>query len=782
MTLRRRGLLAAALGVVLLLFVGRWLAASLAEYWWAVGVSPEAAAAVRRWHWMGLALDIGATTIATLWFAVQVRIALRPRRRTAPVQPDDAVTPPALIAPRGRVILFVLACIALGLTLGSDASAWRAPLALSRATVALGVNDPLLGVDLGDLISRVPLWRELLGFWVTLSVAGVLLTAAIYLSIGAFHRHEGRLEVHPDARRHLGGLLAVLAASVALGYLLVPYRLATSADVPLGLAAASTRILAAHAAAGAAIAVAAMSIAWALRGRLTLLLAGWSVLALVAATERFLVPAFIADSTPATERAAQRRLIEHVTYLLQPIDATAEGDSLPRVTTVLEPGLLAAWAGHRGERMIDATPIDSAQWLVVTEHGGEAPRLLRRRLRDGVLDGAGSPVVVDSQLVNEARSYARGSPTEWLAGAGGIPAGNLFRRAALAWALQAPGILRRASSDSLDWHLAPADRAAALIPVLRWHTVRPVVVDGELTWVVSGVALIGRAPLATRIRYGTTTVSGVVPAMVALVRASDGQIRFFRDPAGHPLGEAWSTAFQELVQPATELPATVVDRLGYPPALYGAQLDVLSQPHWDLGLRVLGVGGDSDTGYVQPLPVGAPGELEASLEDAGRGRTVAVVRAERRGGGLDLLVERLGDPAMPAARDLAGAWQRMPALQQLLDSVQATGDSLRPGSLRWHAGAGGWRVWAPFYTTGGRVLWVGTAWLAGIGGSRRPESAWGALGSGPDDVPVPDATSRLEAVRTWMRRADSALARGDLTAFGRAWEALRGLLEASPRE
>ena len=72
-----------------------------------------------------------------------------------------------------------------------------------------------------------------------------------------------------------------------------------------------------------------------------------------------------------------------------------------------------------------------------------------------------------------------------------------------------------------------------------------------------------------------------------------------------------------------------------------------------------------------------------------------------------------------------------------------------------------------------------------IGGGRTPEAAWrtlsaaGASGGGP--VPF-DVVNRFEAIRAWVRRADSALARGDLTAFSRAWEAVRGLLTEPPRE
>jgi hypothetical protein len=138
---------------------------------------------------------------------------------------------------------------------------------------------------------------------------------------------------------------------------------------------------------------------------------------------------------------------------------------------------------------------------------------------------------------------------------------------------------------------------------------------------------------------------------------------------------------------------------------------------------------------------------------------------------------------MPAAAILTESWQRMPALSQLRDSVHAAGDTMVPGSLRWHAGPAGLLVWQSLVSSGRRgpltLLWVSAASDAQLGGGRRPGAAWEtAMGGveGGGSVETVNELARIEAVRTWMRRADSALARGDLTAFARSWEALRGLL------
>jgi hypothetical protein len=77
------------------------------------------------------------------------------------------------------------------------------------------------------------------------------------------------------------------------------------------------------------------------------------------------------------------------------------------------------------------------------------------------------------------------------------------------------------------------------------------------------------------------------------------------------------------------------------------------------------------------------------------------------------------------------------------------------------------------------LVWLGAMSPRTIGGGRTPAEAWDAVAASDADT-LRDAdretAGRMEAVRSWMRHADSALARGDLTAFARAWEALRGLL------
>lgn len=781
MTPRTRRWLAAALGVVALLFAGRWLAAWFTLRWWAAAISPEAHAAVARWQLLGLGLDVAAITVASLWFTLQGSLVAR---AIGTVQVErrfgDAVVR-EVVPPRRLLLGAALLGLLLGMLTGAGARNWRAPFALSRQTAVVGIDDPLLGVDVGDLVTKVPIRHELLGYWLALVLIGLTLTLLLYLMIGAIQRHDGELRIHADARRHLGGLLAILAASIGVWYLLAPYRLATSIDVPLGLASASIRVLAANAATGAAIAVVAMSVAWALRGRHSLLVAGWLVLGCVVLVERLLLPAFIAEGQ-APERDAQARTFDRVMHQITIAEGAPSSDSVPAVTRVVEEQQLLGWSAARAARMHFATPDDreaGTTWLMawrpdLHEVAGEIVAVPDDRVAPG-----GQPLITGT----EGR-FPRGFATApglagWAMSPTGVRVGGLVRRAALAWTLQAPAILRLPPDAVIDWDRDPAARAAALMPAIAWSTDDLVQVGGRWVWVVSGRAAIDRAPLSTRVPLGDRTVSGVVLALVALVGTDDGTVTVYRDPSHHPVGDAWAAVHRALAGEREDRALPV--QVGYPPALFTTQLDVLSRPHWDVGVRPLGPAEDS---LHSPLPVrgSRAGEWQAMMEDPSHGRSISLLVASRREGQPVVTVHRLPDPAMPALRELTAAWLRMPTPSQLRDSLRAAGDSLVPGPVHWHVGAGGPVAWQAFRSAGHSgataLLWVGTSWPAGVGGDRGPARAWRGWSATQADSlgQRGEEFGALQAVRTWMARADSALARGDLTAFGRAWEALRGLL------
>lgn len=796
MTPRVRRLLRLGTIVILLLFVGRWTVDALATRWWAATISPAAAGFLDKWMLLGLALDLTAIAVASTWFTAQ---AVLVARLIATVQVERQVGALRIREPVPLRALFLgggILGILLGVLTGAGARAWRAPLALATQGVSYGLPDPLLDRDVGVLVAQLPLWTALHGFALSLALLGLALAAVLYLAIGAITRGGGAApHIHPEARRHLGALLAVLAMVLAAGSLLTPYQLAASADPPLGLLASRTRIVAAQALAGAAIGVAIMSLAWAIRARHSLVLAGWLILGLGAGIERFLVPAFAAEGSGSPTRDEDVRRMAAAFWGLT-VTEGSDTDTLPRVTAIWDAPTLARSLGSSGVEptAILPTMLDTGEgaplpgWIA-----SGAPRTTPGRLdlvgiAEGTLARTGAPEVLARTNLPEPRTQP--DAPAWMpvaADRAGVRAGAWPRRLALAWARQAPTMLRVDPANRVDWHLDPRERSAALLPMLDWRLEGAVLVDGTPTWVTTGYAVQGTVPLLVPRRWGGRDAAGVTPVVVGTVDAATGATAFYQDPAGGPLASAWAQFADGLIRPAGEMSDALRERLPYPGAWLDAQLSLLDQAEWTLGRRPGQRVADGPPG--PPLPGwDSTGVFWATMyEDPSRRMPSALVTARRRAGQPELVVRRYEGSAAENARELERRWSRGVVLSHLRDSVRAAGDSLLAGPVRWHLGPMGPLAWSAWVTEGRRgdrpqVVWIATARGGRLGGARTLTEAWAALGSeaapgapsGAGDRA--DATARLTSIRGWLARGDSALARGDLIAFGRAWEAIRGLL------
>lgn len=775
---------------VLCLFVGRWSADFLAMRWWAAAISPEAERFVTGWALRGITLDLLAATIASAWFAAQ---GLLVARAITGVQVEHRVGDAAVREPirtRTLILLAIVLGVVLGLVTGAGARAWRAPLALAWQGVPYGATDPLLDRDLGVYVALLPAWDLAQGFALLLAVLGLLLAASLYLAIGAIRRVDGRVVLHADARRHLGGLLAILAVVLAAGAFLTPYHLAASSDPPLGLLPSRTRILASRALAGAAIGVAVMSAAWALRARHSLVLAGWMVLGFGAAVERFLIPAFAAEASGSPTREADLRTLQGHLWGLKPREAAAP-DSAPDPTALWDPVTLARVVGRPGLEPLAVSPgepwlADSVvpTWLVAAAARGETSRLDVQRFRDGAMRD-GSAELLERVTITDPRSLIGAPGWRPVAGTGGVPAGGWLKRVTLAWARQAPTMLRAAPTTALDWHLDPVERSRALLPMLSWRLGGITTAAGEPAWLVNGYALVGRAPLMRRVPWGGTEAAVVVPAVVGIVAVASGQVTLFQDPAGGPLADAWRRIAGGLIRPADQMPIALRNGLPYPEEWLAAQLAVLDGGEWGLGRRPGRRVADGPPEEPAVVWDGTEPRWQALYEDPARRLPAALVTAHRLEGLPVVEVARVEAVAATDGRELERRWARGVQLSRLRDSVRASGDSMLTGPIRWRWSSAGLEAWTVHVTEGRRTppvaLWIATARGGTLGGGRTVAEAWGSLaeertpGARPAD---PDARDRLQVIREWVARADSALARGDLTAFGRAWEALRGLLTA----
>lgn len=786
MNIRPRRLIGSAGLLVLLLVLGRWIVAALAERWWAVSISPAAADFVTRWHLLGLALDITAIALASGWFATQ---ALLVARSIASVQVErDVGDLRVREAVPGRLVVLVaiLTGVLLGVLTGAGARAWRVPIALASQGVHYGRTDPWLGEDLGVYVAQLPLWDLAHRFALTLAGLGVVLAAVLYVSVGGIRREHRTIFVHADARRHLGVLLATLAVAIGAGYLLAPYHLVSSGAESLTSVAVATRVMAMQAMAGGCLGVAAMCIAWAVRSRHSLVAAGWIVLAFGAVVERVVVPAMVAEAPPPPTRDMELRQLDSIAWGFRlDVDPPAR-DIAPQVTGAFDEVMLTRLAERHDGILLAATPFFGrmgeparAGWLTATAFRTAGPRIDVRLVPEesvAAFDSTSArptwPGTGEPRTRPDAPAWREVPTTE--------PSG-FVHRIMLAWARQAPGMLG-ARNNRVDWHLSPSERAEALLPMATWSKPDLVQFQGRLVWVVQGQVPIESFPAAQRVPWRGRDVSGLVPAFVATVDLANGATRLFAEPAGDSLATAWARYAGALVEPATALPPALRDALSYPSAWFETQLTVLEGPRWGVGRRP--GRRNPDDAPEAPVVVWAGGRpaRQAVFEDPARRAISSIVTANRASGMPSLRIDRADDRTVINGRELERLWNRFLPLQHVRDSARAAGDTVVAGAVRWYRGPAGIAAWQPIVTLTRRpdplTMWFAMALDSRLGGGRSAQEGWASVA--PTGVPapaVPVAGAReLSDARVWMARADSALARGDLAEFARAINEVRNAL------
>ena len=186
-------------------------------------------------------------------------------------------------------------------------------------------------------------------------------------------------------------------------------------------------------------------------------------------------------------------------------------------------------------------------------------------------------------------------------GEGGVPMGDMLRRLAYAVKYREVNILLSDSlnSDSrmLD-HREPRERVERVAPWLRLDgNPYPAVVDGRVTWIVDGYTVTSRYPYSQMEELGEVTtdslqtsaqnvrsigegqVNYIRNSVKATVDAFDGTVTLYAWDDEDPLLMAWSQAFDQSVQPMSEISADLMSHLRYPEDLFKVQREILSRYH-----------------------------------------------------------------------------------------------------------------------------------------------------------------------------------------------------------
>jgi len=180
-------------------------------------------------------------------------------------------------------------------------------------------------------------------------------------------------------------------------------------------------------------------------------------------------------------------------------------------------------------------------------------------------------------------------------GGGGVPIGSFGTRLLFAIKFRELNILISSAIDSRSRILFIRDPLARVHKVAPFLTLDgdpyPVVVAGQIEWVVDGYTTTDNYPYSKRIGLGqassnTYSPGGLASGQVnyirnsvkATVNAYTGAVHLYQWTPS-PVLEAWKKAFPGLILSRSAIPSQLLPHLRYPEVLFDAQRDILTQFH-----------------------------------------------------------------------------------------------------------------------------------------------------------------------------------------------------------
>ena len=260
---------------------------------------------------------------------VNIKLAAKLRDGVVPLQSKNPEVPgPAELDPMIRKLLLPVALVLGFLAAPQAAMHWQSALLYFNG-VPFGIQDPLLGKDIGFYLFQLPA-LDALYRWFLVSLGLLLVaTAFIYLLYGGVQYSEEGLFVHRAAKIHLSVLLALLLLVQSGGYLLDAYKLLNSHNGVVfgaGYTDIHARLPALRVLAVAALAVSVLCLLQMRRPGLKYLLIGLGSLAGVHAIGMYAYPSFLQQF-----HVVPNELVAETPYIERNIRSTRHAYGLDRV-------------------------------------------------------------------------------------------------------------------------------------------------------------------------------------------------------------------------------------------------------------------------------------------------------------------------------------------------------------------------------------------------------------------------------------------------------------------
>ena len=169
------------------------------------------------------------------------------------------------------------------------------------------------------------------------------------------------------------------------------------------------------------------------------------------------------------------------------------------------------------------------------------------------------------------------------AGKGGVPIGNVLRRAVFASQFGSSKILFSGditSGSKILYHRDVMDRAHKALPFLAFDGDPYLVIaaDGTLKWILDAYTSTRHYPYAERLRDGTSYMRNAVKLVID---AYDGTLTAYVSAPGDPLITTWSRIFPGIFVALSQMPEDLRAHIRYPDGIYRIQTTLYTTYHMD---------------------------------------------------------------------------------------------------------------------------------------------------------------------------------------------------------
>ncbi|HEX3825567.1 MAG TPA: UPF0182 family protein, partial [Mycobacteriales bacterium] len=223
----------------------------------------------------------------------------------------------------------------------------------------------------------------------------------------------------------------------------------------------------------------------------------------------------------------------------------------------------------------------------------------------------GAPAGTKPRELDRPADNASGQINNTYQGGGGVSIGSTWRQLLYGWKFHDKNILLSSGVNSKSRILYVRDPRQRVAKVAPWLTLDgdpyPVVVNGDIDWVVDGYTTTDGFPYSEQESLGSSTRTSLTTGSTSVAAQRNTQINYIRNsvkaivnaytgqvtlyawnqvkspdnpyPQPDPVLATWEKAFPGVVKPQSDMPQDLVSHLRYPEDLFNIQRTLLAHYH-----------------------------------------------------------------------------------------------------------------------------------------------------------------------------------------------------------